>query len=161
MRRRRQITGESGQAAAEFAIILPVLIILLCGIIEFGTMYLREYRLQFAAAQAAEWGADYLGECVKNGEDISETGLSAVITGAVSGSMGTEEENILTYSNAADDPGFGAYELRVCYTHDTNSITVRVIQDTKVLTAVGSMFLNNVEGNAIGCALSSAMTAMY
>ena len=40
---KRKKQKESGQALAEFAICLPLLILILCGILDFGWVYMNEY----------------------------------------------------------------------------------------------------------------------
>ena len=48
---------ESGQALAEFAICLPLLILILCGILDFGWVYMNEYEVNHAAYEAARYGS--------------------------------------------------------------------------------------------------------
>ena len=49
----RRLRSESGAAAVEFALILPVFLVLLLGIIEFGSAYNAQILLTNAAREAA------------------------------------------------------------------------------------------------------------
>lgn len=48
---------ESGQAVLEFALILPLLVLLLMGILDFGWIFMNQYRVEKAASDAARYGA--------------------------------------------------------------------------------------------------------
>jgi Flp pilus assembly protein TadG len=52
-----KLKGEKGQSAVEFALILPVLIVLLCGIIDFGWLYSCDIAATNAAREAARYTA--------------------------------------------------------------------------------------------------------
>ena len=47
MKRKR----ESGQAMVEFALILPILLLIVCGIIDFGWLFLISFRLTMRAVR--------------------------------------------------------------------------------------------------------------
>jgi len=49
--------GEKGQSAVEFALVLPILIIILCGIIDFGWLYSCNIAATNAAREAARYCA--------------------------------------------------------------------------------------------------------
>jgi len=46
---------ESGQAIVEFALVLPILLALLCGIIDFGWLYYNQITLNNAAREGARY----------------------------------------------------------------------------------------------------------
>ena len=48
---------ERGQALVEFALVLPVLLVLLCGIIDFGWLYYNQITLNNAAREGARYAA--------------------------------------------------------------------------------------------------------
>ena len=55
---------ESGQAIVEFALALPLLLLLLCGILDFGWIYANQYRVEnaaYTAARYASFNAAYTG----------------------------------------------------------------------------------------------------
>lgn len=53
---RRKATGASGQTTVEFAIILPLLLVLLMGIIEFGRIWSTQNSLTNAAREGSRLG---------------------------------------------------------------------------------------------------------
>ena len=54
--------AESGQALAEFAICLPLLILILCGILDFGWVYMNEYEVNHAAYEAARYASIHISD---------------------------------------------------------------------------------------------------
>ena len=53
---RRTVTSERGAAAVEFALILPILLLLVLGVVEFS----RVYNVQISLSNAAREGARYM-----------------------------------------------------------------------------------------------------
>ena len=53
---------EAGQALAEFAICLPLLITIFCGILDFGWIYMSEYEVNHAAYEAARYAAYHIND---------------------------------------------------------------------------------------------------
>ena len=49
------LKNEKGQALVEFALILPILLILVCGIIDFGWLYYNQITLNNAAREGARY----------------------------------------------------------------------------------------------------------
>ena len=47
--------SEKGQALVEFALVLPILLIVLCGIIDFGWLYYNQITLNNAAREGARY----------------------------------------------------------------------------------------------------------
>lgn len=70
---RRLTKGEKGAAAVEFAIILPLLVLLVFGIIEFG----RVYNLYLAVTHAAREGARIAS--VRNGTGATDDDIKNLI----------------------------------------------------------------------------------
>lgn len=52
--------AEEGQALAEFAICLPLLITILCGILDFGWVYMNEYEVNHASCEAARYASIHI-----------------------------------------------------------------------------------------------------
>ena len=52
---RKWSRGEHGQAMVEFALVLPILLLLLCGIIDFGWLYYNQIALSNAAREGARY----------------------------------------------------------------------------------------------------------
>ena len=57
--RKRFFRSEKGQAMVEFALCLPVLLILVCGIIDFGWIYYNQITINNAAREGARYAAIY------------------------------------------------------------------------------------------------------
>ena len=72
MMRRRTTKGERGAAAVEFALIVPLLVVLVFGVIEFG----RVLNVQISLSGAAREGARYMA-IHKNVADAKETAWQA------------------------------------------------------------------------------------
>ena len=70
---KRKITNEKGQTMTEFAIVLPIFVVLLFGIIQFGIIFNNYVSLTDAARAAARKGAvsrnsgDPAGDCRSQG----------------------------------------------------------------------------------------------
>lgn len=57
VKHRRHRTGQSGAALVEFAILAPLLLLLVVGIIEFGWLFAQLNELRHVTQEAARWGA--------------------------------------------------------------------------------------------------------
>ena len=54
--------NESGQAIVEFAIIVPILLTLLCGVLDFGWIYANQYKVENAAYAGARYASLYVSD---------------------------------------------------------------------------------------------------
>ena len=61
MKIKRQTLGQSGVSALEFAIVLPVLLLLLFGIVEFGVLFYDKAMITNASREGARLGIVYTG----------------------------------------------------------------------------------------------------
>lgn len=52
---KRFLRAEKGQAMVEFALVLPLLLALLCGIVDFGWLYYNQITLNNAAREGARY----------------------------------------------------------------------------------------------------------
>jgi len=52
----RKINNREGQAAVELAIVLPLLILILCGIVDFGWMFTNQNIIDHCAREGARYG---------------------------------------------------------------------------------------------------------
>lgn len=50
---KKRVKNEEGQALVEFALVLPILLLILCGIIDFGWLFYNQYNVDNAARAAA------------------------------------------------------------------------------------------------------------
>lgn len=75
----QQLRGEQGAAAVEFALVLPVLVLLLCGIVDFGRAYNARITLSHAAREAARvWALGGTADQTTARARSTATGLSGV-----------------------------------------------------------------------------------
>ena len=68
---------EAGQGMVEFALVLPILITILCGIIDFGWIYSQKYTVEHAAFE----GARYATVC---GERLTESDVESHVQAILS-----------------------------------------------------------------------------
>jgi Flp pilus assembly protein TadG len=76
----KQRAGERGAAAVEFALILPILLTLVFGIVEFGWAFGQQVSLGNAAREAARTMAIHWAEPGADAEAIAEGLASAPLT---------------------------------------------------------------------------------
>lgn len=113
---------EEGQALVEFAIIVPVLIFLICGLIDFGWIYSNVYKVEDAAFTGARYGS-----------------IQAV--NYTSATDSTLESNIRSEVSAALPHNGKHPTITINIDRTTKRITVRAKQPIKCLTFVaGTIF---------------------
>jgi Flp pilus assembly protein TadG len=76
---------QNGSAAVEFAIILPILIVLLFGIVEFGLIFYNKAVITNASREGARYGIVFRDA----GEEITCTDITGVINAYTSGKLVT------------------------------------------------------------------------
>lgn len=124
----RLIKSEKGQSAAEFALVLPLLITIICGIIDMGWVYSNQYQVDNAAYAGVRYA-------MINGADIEETEKSKLITDTIE-----QVENNLKES--MQNP-------TVTVDIDSDDITVNVECEIRMFTFVGQMMFGEYyEANA-------------
>jgi Flp pilus assembly protein TadG len=101
-----RLRREDGQAAVEFAIALPLLLILVTGIIQFGSLYNKYLTLTDAARSGAQTLA--LGRGLSDGCDpaVLQTLQSASAIGLTSGQV------TMSFPSGSDTCGTGTYPNR-------------------------------------------------
>lgn len=73
-RKPRAVSGENGAAAIEFALVLPILVLLVCGIIEFGLLFYNKQMITNASREGARAGIV---------EGVGEDRIRATVTAAL------------------------------------------------------------------------------
>ncbi|NGN83642.1 pilus assembly protein [Arthrobacter silviterrae] len=90
---------ERGAAAVEFALLLPVLLLLVLGIMEFG----RLYNIQISASNAAREGARYAAVHYTDSGYVNDAAISAARNSAPT--LPASTQVIITYSAGACSAG--------------------------------------------------------
>lgn len=83
---------EEGQGLVEFALVLPILITILCGIIDFGWIYSQKYTVEHAAFEGARY-ATVCGDAVAT-DDVEEHVHSVLSECSVSTSITASEVSV-------------------------------------------------------------------
>lgn len=123
------IRNNKGQALVEFAIILPILLIILMGIIEFGMMMNSYLTIQNAAREGARLG-------IVGGTDIE---INTLIT-KISPSLNTSDLNVsISPDEVSRNPG-DTLDVNITYKyHMTVPIISAILGNEIDLHAVTSM----------------------
>src|SRR6266478_1870952 len=70
---RSLITGEEGQNLVEFALLLPILLYILMGIIQFGLIFAVYVTINNSVREAARWGSIYVYDNTLGGATNNDT----------------------------------------------------------------------------------------
>jgi Flp pilus assembly protein TadG len=107
MKKRTDITSEQGQTMAEFAVVLPILVVLLFGIMQFGIAFNNYVTLTDAARAGARKAAvsrnsgDPAGDCKKAvlaaADNLDKSVLDPRVTCNSSWGAGTDVEVTASY----------------------------------------------------------------
>ncbi len=116
----RKVKDEKGQAMVEMALVLPILLLLLCGILDFGWLFYNQLSLNNAAREGARYA-------VVNTENADRDNLIHAHIISETTHVFTDDVDItVTYSNATN-PLIG-------------DVTVRLSTDMRILTPVLGIF---------------------
>lgn len=114
----RFFKNEQGQSVVEAAIVLPILLLLICGILDFGWIFAHQIMLNNAARDAARYA-------IVNTDDIYlETTLET--RAITSGTRGTADTVDVTVTTTED-----------------NDVQVFISQQLKVLTPLAGIFVSD------------------
>lgn len=133
----RLLKSEKGQSLVEFALIVPLLLTLLCGVIDFGWLYSNKYQVDHAAYSGVRYA-------VIKGSDMKDSEKNALIND--------------TKTQVTDNLGAGAGSPTVTVTIDADDVTVNVKCEIKMLTFVGQLFIGqyySADSTSIGARYSS------
>lgn len=92
----RRWLDRGGQAAVEFALILPFLLVMLIGIVEFGRAWNEHQVITDAAREAARKGA--IADATVTATDIENTALAAMAAAGINPARCTDV-NCITLDN--------------------------------------------------------------
>ena len=119
----RRLRNESGQAMVEFAVTLPILIMILCGIIDYGWIITNQNSIDHSAREGARYAI-----------------VNSVQAGAV--------ESIKTYTKSLAPSGITEnLTVDVTFTNPGNprlgDVIVEVSGDVQVLTPITGVFVQD------------------
>lgn len=115
---KRIFRDEQGQSLVEAAIVLPILLLLICGILDFGWIFSHQIMLNNAARDSARYAIVNYGDA-----DLETTITSRVIESGTRGSAETIQVDVVMLAD--------------------NDIQVSVRQDLKVLTPLAGIFVSD------------------
>ncbi len=115
MKKMLNIKGQRGTAAIEFAIVLPVLVLLLFGTIEFGLLLYNQQVITNASREGARFGI------VAQSPRQTPQAIAGVVTSYCGGNLITFGDDATAGPNVAVTPGttFGTdLAVQVTYNYD-------------------------------------------
>ena len=121
MKRFKKINNQNGVAMVEFAIVLPLLLIIVFGVIEFGVMFYDKAVITNASREGARAGITGLGD-----PEIKQIVLSYC------------NVNLINLSNNDFDPAADPYDDISISIDGSNDLTVRLEYSYNLL--LGSFF---------------------
>lgn len=104
-------SSKKGQAMVEFALILPILVLLLCGIIDFGWLFGNKLLTTYACREGARYGAVNATE--SNYATLIENKVTSVVPTFVSSGM-----TIVSTLSVPSAPEDGDITVNITYTFD-------------------------------------------
>lgn len=119
----RKFKNEKGQAFVELAIVLPLLLMILCGIIDYGWIFTNQNTIDHCAREGARY---------------------AIIHAADSGTITEIKEKIATYTkDLAPSNISNSLIVTVTFTNSSprlGDVKVKVNRDTEALTPIAGIF---------------------
>ncbi len=128
-----------GQSVVEAALVLPLLILLLCGILDFGWIYMNQYKVDYASYSGARYGSITLQKT------LDEDNSRAIADQAFSNLFGYREGQSLNVTQVAGDKEYrvtaqlkdgSTAVCRVCLDAQERRVSVSVESDVTILTFV-------------------------
>jgi Flp pilus assembly protein TadG len=111
---RRLLKNSPGQSLVEFAVVLPVLLLLVMGVIDFG----RVYFAYVSVTNGARNGAEYASQSPDAAEDTAS--IREAVLADTSDLLNTSETNPGVSVTTGTDAHDGLYaEVTVSYSYDT------------------------------------------
>lgn len=96
-RSRRRLRGEDGQAMLEFALVLPIFLLILCGMLDYGWLYYNQLALNNICREGARYAV------VSTAEDHTTDGIQRHIENYVEDTYPMQDiEVTVTYSKPLD-----------------------------------------------------------
>lgn len=122
---RLRLRSERGAVAAEFALILPVLVLLLFGMLQLGLTYQRQEAVHAAAREGARVASlpttSTADACARSAAALAGTGFTATPTCTATSNCSTSSGDVIvtvTVSNTLEIPFFGTQTFDLTGTGD-------------------------------------------
>ncbi|PKM60071.1 MAG: hypothetical protein CVU99_10000 [Firmicutes bacterium HGW-Firmicutes-4] len=122
---------EDGQAVVELAITLPILIMILCGIIDFGWLFMNQNSIDYASREGARYAIVH---------SSSKTEIEEHIRGIAPENIASTVDINITFTNASN-PRLG-------------DVIVEISDDIAILTPIVGVF---VQGETMNLSSSCTM----
>ena len=116
--------NERGQSLIEFAAVVPLFLLVVMGVVDFGVGLKSWIQITNAAREAARFGAIHCAEGDIDGESVSDLVVERAIDSATG--LGLEASNVTVSSNC--DTG-----------HATESLSVSIQYNYKLISPLGGM----------------------
>lgn len=129
----RMRNREEGQSALEFALVLPVLLLVVCGILDFGWMFYNKLSVENGCREGARYA------CVNSSVTDIETLVKDKVLANIPGSLKDDTEVTVTFTDTTN-PTLG-------------DVKVQVSAQVQTLTPV----LGTVYGNSMGISYDIVM----
>jgi Flp pilus assembly protein TadG len=117
-------SGERGQSLLEFAAVVPIFLLVVMGVIDFGVGLKSWIQVTNAAREAARFGAVYCSQGDIDGTPVSDL----VVDRAVESATGLELDTANISVSANCDAG-----------HATESLSVSIEYDYEMISPIGGM----------------------
>lgn len=119
MRKRKpgKFSTEDGQSVVEAALVIPLFILILCGVLDFGWILSNQLKIDNCAREGARYAV------IKS----SSSDLTSLVTSRVNDVSGEGSTSTIT----------------VTVTVSGDDVEVKVSKDVKVLTPLAGIFVNN------------------
>ena len=127
--KQRIMKNERGQAMVEFAIVLPFLLLILCGILDFGWIYYNKYKVEDASYQGVRYA--FVKE---SSQTLSNPGATVNVE-----QLKSETETYVKTNLLQDNSGKSTVIVSVTETE----IKVTVNREIPCLTFVGQGFFGS------------------
>lgn len=135
-RRKKRLKGEKGQAMVEFALILPILLLIICGIIDFGWMFYNQLSIDNACREGARYAVVH--------SDVAKTQIEQHIIYSCSGSIGDDLDISIVYTNETSPPD--------------GDVNVTLVKDVVVLTPVMSLIVGGTTKTLVSTVIMKVET---
>jgi Flp pilus assembly protein TadG len=137
-----------GQALAEFALVLPILALLLLTIIQFAFIFAAQLGVTNAVREAARLGA-VTTPTLTTAQATGSGGNGAGVYGALTNPTGFLKENVFAY-DPASLVTTGAGDTQVCYRHATDTAGKDIIVVQVEASYVHALFIPLLSGILTG-----------